>query len=86
MYMECNVTLGSDITMVGWGTQVHVLRDVAQIAKEKLDISCELIDLRTILPWDVETIEQVCCYCAPMVLKSCQTVLISCFIVYNPQV
>ncbi|XP_046848362.1 2-oxoisovalerate dehydrogenase subunit beta, mitochondrial-like [Xenia sp. Carnegie-2017] len=49
---------GSDVTMVGWGTQVHVLRDVAQIAKEKLEISCELIDLRTILPWDVETIEQ----------------------------
>lgn len=25
---------------------------------EKQGISCELIDLRTIMPWDVETIEQ----------------------------
>ncbi len=47
---------GSDITLVGWGTQVHVLREVAQMAQEKFDVSCELIDLRTILPWDQETI------------------------------
>ena len=45
--------------MVGWGTQVHILREVANMAKDKLDVSCELIDLRTILPWDVETVEQV---------------------------
>jgi pyruvate/2-oxoglutarate/acetoin dehydrogenase E1 component len=45
--------------MVGWGTQLHILREVANMAKEKLDVSCELIDLRTILPWDVETVEQV---------------------------
>ncbi|KAK6170186.1 hypothetical protein SNE40_018640 [Patella caerulea] len=47
---------GSDMTLVGWGTQVHVLREVALMAQEKLNISCELIDLRTILPWDVDTI------------------------------
>ena len=50
---------GSDVTIVGWGTQVHILREVANMAKDKLDVSCELIDLRTILPWDVETVEQV---------------------------
>lgn len=47
---------GSDVTMVAWGTQVHVLREVAQLAQEKFNVSCELIDLKTILPWDKDTI------------------------------
>merc|ERR1712137_149308 len=49
---------GDDITLVGWGTQIHVLREVCQLAKDQLNISCELIDLVTILPWDKETIAQ----------------------------
>eukprot|EP00123_Amoebidium_parasiticum_P019345 comp24661_c0_seq1/m.46824 comp24661_c0_seq1/g.46824 ORF comp24661_c0_seq1/g.46824 comp24661_c0_seq1/m.46824 type:complete len:378 (-) comp24661_c0_seq1:472-1605(-) len=48
---------GTDVTVVGWGTQVHVLREAVEIAKEKLGVSCELIDLVTVLPWDVDTIE-----------------------------
>ena len=40
------------MTLIGWGTQVHVLREVAQIAEEKLGISCEVIDLVSVLPWD----------------------------------
>ena len=48
--------IGSDLTMVAWGTQVHVLREVAEMAQEKLDVSCEVIDLKTILPWDSETV------------------------------
>ncbi|KAM8779052.1 2-oxoisovalerate dehydrogenase subunit beta, mitochondrial isoform 4-T4 [Rhynchonycteris naso] len=47
---------GSDVTMVAWGTQVHVIREVASMAQEKLGVSCEIIDLRTILPWDVDTV------------------------------
>ncbi|KAM4043732.1 2-oxoisovalerate dehydrogenase subunit beta, mitochondrial [Anomaloglossus baeobatrachus] len=47
---------GSDVTLLSWGTQVHVLREVASMAQEKLGLSCEVIDLRTILPWDVETV------------------------------
>jgi len=50
---------GSDVTLVGWGTEIHVLRDVVQMAQDKLQVSCELIDLRTILPWDVETVAKV---------------------------
>ena len=53
------VLAGSDVTLVGWGTQVHVLRDVVQMAQDKLQVSCELIDLRTILPWDVDTVAKV---------------------------
>lgn len=47
---------GSDVTMVGYGTQIHVLREVATMAQEKLNVSCEVIDLRTLLPYDLETI------------------------------
>jgi len=36
-----------------------VLREVATMAQEKLGVSCELIDLQTILPWDSETICKV---------------------------
>lgn len=47
---------GTDVTMVAWGTQVHILREVAEMAQDKLDVSCEVIDLKTILPWDSETV------------------------------
>jgi len=48
---------GKDITLVGWGSQMLVLEKSMEMA-EKDGISCELIDLRTILPWDYETIEK----------------------------
>lgn len=47
---------GNDVTLIGWGTQVHVLQEVANIAKEELNVSCEVIDLVSILPWDKETV------------------------------
>lgn len=47
---------GSDVTLVAWGTQVHVIREVASMAQEKLGVSCEIIDLRTIAPWDMDTV------------------------------
>nr|XP_048701114.1 2-oxoisovalerate dehydrogenase subunit beta, mitochondrial isoform X3 [Caretta caretta] len=47
---------GSDVTLVAWGTQVHVIREVATMAQEKLGVSCEVIDLKTILPWDTEAV------------------------------
>ena len=33
---------GSDVTLIGWGTQVHVLQEVADLAQEKLGVSCEV--------------------------------------------
>ncbi|KAG2468237.1 ODBB dehydrogenase, partial [Polypterus senegalus] len=51
---------GSDVTLVAWGTQVHVLKEVANMAQEKLGVSCEIIDLKTILPWDIDTVCKVC--------------------------
>ena len=41
--------LGDAVTLVGWGTQIHVLREAAEMAKEQLNINCEVIDLVTIL-------------------------------------
>jgi len=46
---------GDNITIVGWGAQLRVLENACDMA-EDLGISCELIDLQSILPWDVETI------------------------------
>ncbi|MDI4636022.1 MULTISPECIES: alpha-ketoacid dehydrogenase subunit beta [Halomonadaceae] len=46
---------GSDITLLAWGAQMEVIEQAAELA-EKEGISCEVIDLRSILPWDVETV------------------------------
>lgn len=51
------VSRGSDVTVVGWGAQMRVLEEACSYAEE-VGISCELIDLQTIFPWDVDTIEQ----------------------------
>ena len=53
--------VGSDVTLVGYGAQMQVLRSASTMAKDELGVSCELIDLRTIIPWDVDTIAQVIC-------------------------
>ncbi len=49
------VKQGSDVTLLAWGAQVEYLEKAAEMA-EKENISCEIIDLRTLLPWDVETV------------------------------
>ncbi|XVE78728.1 hypothetical protein DITRI_Ditri14bG0001800 [Diplodiscus trichospermus] len=47
---------GTDITLVGWGAQLSIMEQ-ACIGAEKDGISCELIDLKTLIPWDKETVE-----------------------------
>jgi len=47
---------GSDITLVGYGAQMGVLKKAADMALDQLKVSCELIDLRTIMPWDRESV------------------------------
>lgn len=47
---------GDAVTLIGWGTQVHILKEVADMVKEQLKVQCEVIDLVTINPWDVETV------------------------------
>jgi 2-oxoisovalerate dehydrogenase E1 component beta subunit len=49
---------GTDVTVVGWGGQLRVLQAACELAAKQYGIQAELIDLQTILPWDVETVEK----------------------------
>jgi len=52
------VRAGSDVTLVGWGQQVGVLLAAAEALAAGPDgIQAEVIDLRTLLPWDRATVE-----------------------------
>lgn len=48
--------IGSDCTVLGWGAQLYTLEKAIEQAKLAYGISCELIDLRSILPWDAESV------------------------------
>ena len=48
---------GADITLLAWGAQMEMTEKAAELA-EKDGVSCEIIDLRTILPWDVKTVTE----------------------------
>ena len=48
---------GKDVTVVTYGSQVHVaLKAIANVEAEGIDV--ELIDLRTVAPWDRELVVQ----------------------------
>ncbi|KGK41837.1 2-oxoisovalerate dehydrogenase [Nitrincola sp. A-D6] len=49
------VRQGRDITLLAWGAQMEAIEKAADLA-EKDGISCELIDLRTLLPWDRDAV------------------------------
>nr|WP_283107894.1 transketolase C-terminal domain-containing protein [Shewanella ulleungensis] len=49
------VKQGRDITVLAWGAQMEIVEKACERA-EKEGISCEIIDLRTLAPWDVETV------------------------------
>jgi 2-oxoisovalerate dehydrogenase E1 component len=46
------IVTGDDLTVVSWGAMV----ERCQYAAEQLDANIELIDLRTITPWDQEMV------------------------------
>ncbi|MCP5065490.1 MAG: alpha-ketoacid dehydrogenase subunit beta [bacterium] len=46
---------GTDVTVVTWGAMVMVCEAAADMAQEQ-GKSVEIIDLRSILPWDTETV------------------------------
>jgi 2-oxoisovalerate dehydrogenase E1 component beta subunit len=43
---------GDEVTVVTWGAMVHTATEAAA----DLDVSVEIVDLRTILPWDKEAV------------------------------
>ncbi|KAJ3407638.1 hypothetical protein HDU80_008282, partial [Chytriomyces hyalinus] len=50
---------GKDLTVVGWGAQLYVLEHAVQEAEKRMPgLSIEVIDLRSILPWDRDTVEK----------------------------
>ncbi|KAJ1724722.1 hypothetical protein LPJ61_005706 [Coemansia biformis] len=50
---------GKDITVVGYGSQIYALENAIQMVERDMPgVSCELIDLRTILPYDAETVAE----------------------------
>ena len=49
------VQTGTDLTLLAWGAQVSVVEKAAQLAAAD-GISCEVIDLRSLIPWDIETV------------------------------
>ncbi|NUL83452.1 MAG: 2-oxoisovalerate dehydrogenase [Armatimonadetes bacterium] len=48
---------GSDVTIVSWGNCLELAEAAANQAQEE-GVSVEVIDLRTIQPWDEETVEK----------------------------
>jgi pyruvate dehydrogenase E1 component beta subunit len=49
------VRAGSDLTLVTWSAMVHEAAKAAELA-EAADIAVELIDLRTLYPWDRQAV------------------------------
>lgn len=47
---------GNDITVIGWGGQLQILQQACDMAEQQYGVSCELIDLQTIVPWDIECV------------------------------
>jgi pyruvate/2-oxoglutarate/acetoin dehydrogenase E1 component len=43
---------GDDVTVVTWGAMVYTAAEAAEKVAEEDDISTEIVDLRTIIPWD----------------------------------
>lgn len=50
---------GNNLTAIGWGSQLFVLEQaIKRLEAQRPGVTVELIDLRTILPWDVETVTE----------------------------
>jgi pyruvate dehydrogenase E1 component beta subunit len=46
---------GTDVTLVSWAAMVHTCKEAAELAAKE-NISVELIDMRTLMPFDIETV------------------------------
>ena len=47
---------GSDVTIVSYGQPMYTCAAAVEAAEKDFGVTCELIDLRTIYPWDRETV------------------------------
>ena len=46
---------GTGVTLVSWGAMVHTCKAAVELASKE-SVSVELIDLRTLMPFDIETV------------------------------
>jgi pyruvate dehydrogenase E1 component beta subunit len=51
------VRVGKDVTILAWGSMLHTALEGVKQASER-GIDCEVIDLRTLWPLDIETVER----------------------------
>ncbi len=49
---------GEDVTLIGWGAMLHVAAQAAELAADEENTSCEVVDLRTLVPFDKDTLEK----------------------------
>lgn len=49
---------GKDVTVISYGHPLYACSAAIAAAEEELDVSIELLDLRTLYPWDRETVLQ----------------------------
>jgi 2-oxoisovalerate dehydrogenase E1 component len=49
---------GSDITLVAWGPAVHDALKAAKILYDEMHVSAEVVDLRSLVPLDMQTVLQ----------------------------
>jgi 2-oxoisovalerate dehydrogenase E1 component beta subunit len=49
---------GTDVTLLAYGAMTHICLEAAKAAQEENGISCEVVDLRSLVPFDHETIEK----------------------------
>jgi 2-oxoisovalerate dehydrogenase E1 component beta subunit len=47
---------GGDVTVVTWGAMVYTAAEAAQKVEEESGVSVELLDLRTLTPWDKKAV------------------------------
>ncbi|MDH4346102.1 MAG: alpha-ketoacid dehydrogenase subunit beta [Thermoleophilia bacterium] len=47
---------GEDVTVITWGAMVYTADEAAQRLAQEDDLSVEILDLRTIIPWDREAV------------------------------
>lgn len=50
------VETGEDVTVIGWGAMMPIIQKATVNMKEKRDISCDVIDMRTLYPLDKDVI------------------------------
>lgn len=47
---------GKDVTVISYGQPLYTCSSAIAVAEKDLDVSIELIDLRSLYPWDRETV------------------------------